>query len=175
MTVRVTPLMDDNVVAACIRKWDLRSLDDTIVMVRRLTSVAAFDDVVVVAPDHPGYTADLMEMNRRDPSTRSSWDRIVERTGTAAAGLWVPGRAVGFTAVRDGISSVFSVAVREEDRRTGLASRIMAASVVWALERGAEWQFIQVLGTNEAAIELYEGLGFNERYQYRYLQPMGER
>ena len=65
--------------------------------------------------------------------------------------------------------------MREEDRRTGLASRIMAASVVWALERGAEWQFIQVLGTNEAAIELYEGLGFSERYQYRYLQPMGER
>jgi ribosomal protein S18 acetylase RimI-like enzyme len=89
--------------------------------------------------------------------------------------LWVPGKAVGFVAVSEGISSVFSVAVREEHRRTGLATKIMAASAAWAIDRGAEWQFIQVLGTNGAAIELYEGLGFSERYQYRYLQPMGER
>jgi ribosomal protein S18 acetylase RimI-like enzyme len=89
--------------------------------------------------------------------------------------LWIPGRAVGFTAVSKGISSVFSVAVREADRRAGLATAIMSASSAWAIEQGAEWQFVQVLGRNEAAIELYEGLGFTERYRYSYLQPTGDR
>jgi ribosomal protein S18 acetylase RimI-like enzyme len=51
----------------------------------------------------------------------------------------------------------------------------MGASSAWALEEGAQWQFVQVLGTNAATIELYEGLGFTERYRYSYLQPTGER
>lgn len=175
MTVRVTPLMHDDIAATCARMWGLVPLDDTSVMVRRIPTTSTFGDVEVVPADHPTYTAQLMDLNRRDPSVRASWDRIVERTGSSAAGLWVPGRAVGFTVVCDGISSVFSVAVQEENRRTGLASKIMNASVAWAIDQGAEWQFIQVLGTNEAAIELYEGLGFSERYRYRYLEPIGER
>jgi GNAT superfamily N-acetyltransferase len=131
--------------------------------------------VDVVAANDPEYTAELIDLSYSYSSVRAAWDRIVERAGAAAVGLWVPGRAVGFTAVSEGISSVFSVAVREVDRRTGLATAIMSASSAWALEQGAEWQFVQVLGTNAAAIELYEGLGFTERYCYSYLQPTGER
>jgi ribosomal protein S18 acetylase RimI-like enzyme len=167
--------MDDEVAAACEDTWGLASLDDTMVMVRETPLVSGCGDVVVVPADDPAYTAELMHLNRRDPAVRSSWDRIVARIGLSAVGLWVPGRAVGFTAVRDGISSVFSVAVRESDRRAGLATSIMNVSARWASDQGAEWQFVQVLGTNRAAIELYEGLGFSERYQYRYMEPTGEQ
>lgn len=175
LTIRWTPLMDDEVAAACVRRWGLSPLDDTNVMVRPTPVVTGFGDVVVVPADDPEYTADLMRLNSRDPAIRSSWDRIVARSGSAAVGLWVPGRAAGFTVVCDGISSVFSVAVKEVDRRAGLATAIMNASAAWALEQGAEWQFVQVLGRNAAAIELYKGLGFTERYRYCYLQPTGER
>lgn len=174
MTIRWTPLMDDEVAAACMRTWGLSPLDDTNVMVRRTPFVAEYGDVAVVPADDAAFTADLMHMNERDPATRSSWDRIVARTGSSAVGLWMPGRAVGFTVVRDGISSVFSVAVKQEDRRMGLATSIMHASAGWALDQGAEWQFIQVLGTNSAATELYQGLGFADRYRYRYLESTGE-
>jgi ribosomal protein S18 acetylase RimI-like enzyme len=175
LTVRVTPLMEADVIAACLSDWGLSRRDATSVMVRRPASANDHDDVDVVAADNPEYTAELIDLNYSDPSVRAAWDRIVERAASAAVGLWIPGRAVGFTAVSKGISSVFSVAVREADRRAGLATAIMSASSAWAIEQGAEWQFVQVLGRNEAAIELYEGLGFTERYRYSYLQPTGER
>ncbi|MCL1600372.1 MAG: GNAT family N-acetyltransferase [Actinomycetia bacterium] len=174
LTVRVTPLMEDGVIAACLRDWGLARRDPTLVMVRRPEPANGHDDVVVVAADDPGYTAELIDLNYPDTSVRAAWDRIVERAGSSAVGLWVPGRAVGFTVVSNGIASVFSVAVREGNRRFGLATAIMNASAAWALERDVEWQFVQVLGTNAAAIELYEELGFIERYRYSYLQPTGE-
>lgn len=175
MTVRWTPLMDVDVAATCMDTWGLAPLDDTNVMVRETPLASEYEDVVVVPADDAAYTADLMHLNGRDPAIRSSWDRIAARAGSSAVGLWVPGRAVGFTAVCNGVSSVFSVAVRNDCRRTGLATRIMSASAAWAFDQGAEWQFVQVLGTNAAAIELYEGLGFSDRYRYRYMEPMGEQ
>jgi len=175
LTVRVTPLMEEGIIAACISDWGLTRRDATSVMVRRPTSTNRHDEVDVVAANDPQYTAELIDLNYSDASVRAAWDRIVERVGRSAVGLWIPGRAVGFTAVSHGISSVFSVAVREVHRRSGLATAIMGASSTWALEQGAQWQFVQVLGRNEAAIELYEGLGFTERYRYSYLQPTGER
>jgi ribosomal protein S18 acetylase RimI-like enzyme len=175
LTVRVTPLMEEGVIQACISDWGLERRDPTIVMVRRPASTNDHDDVDVVAADNLEYTAELIDLNYADSSVRAAWDRIVARAGAAAVGLWIPGRAAGFTVVSDGISSVFSVAVRASDRRTGLATAIMSASAAWALAHGAEWQFVQVLGRNEAAIELYEGLGFTERYRYSYLQPTGDQ
>ena len=175
LTVRVTPLMENDVVAACLSDWGLERRDPTIVMVRRQESANDHNVVDVVAADNPEYTAELIALNYPDSSVRAAWDRIVGRAGSSAVGLWVPGRAVGFTVVSNGIASLFSVAVREGNRRSGLATAIMDASAAWALERDVEWQFVQVLGTNTAAIELYEGLGFAERYRYSYLQPTGER
>lgn len=170
LTVRVTPLMDARVAEDCVCSWGLESVDKTTVLVRRPCPAGPFGDVVVVDAGDPAYTSDLFDLNRREPSVRDSWDRIVGRIGSQAIGLWIPGRAVAFAVVCAGISSVFSVAVAERDRRAGLATQIMSASAEWALDRGAEWQFVQVLGTNLPAIELYEGLGFTERYRYRYLQ-----
>jgi ribosomal protein S18 acetylase RimI-like enzyme len=174
VTVRITPLMDCNTTEACVRSWGLVHLDGTMVMVRTPPQTASYGDVVAVAADDVGFTAQLMTLDGRVPANRGAWDRVVKRAGLSAVGLWVPGKAVGFTAVVDGISSVFSVAVSEDHRRTGFATAIMDASAAWAVEQGAEWQFVQVLGTNRAATELYEGLGFSEHYRYSYLQPLGE-
>lgn len=173
LTVRVTPLMDEHIVAACAYDWGLVPLDETIVMVRRSTPTNGHNDVHVVAADDPAFTAELLDLNGRGSSDRAAWDRIVNRTGPSARGLWVPGRAVGFTVVSERISSVFSVAVRRRDRRSGLATAIMGASATWAIGNAAEWQFVQVLGTNATALRLYEKLGFRERYRYGYMQPTG--
>jgi ribosomal protein S18 acetylase RimI-like enzyme len=167
--------MDKKVANDCELKWGLEPRDETIVMLRRPSSDGSYGEVLVVQPDDAAYTSDLFDLNRHDSSLRASWDRIVERTRSSAVGLWIPGKAVGFAVVQDGIASVFSVAVRMNDRRRGLATGIMNASATWAVEEGAEWQFVQVLGTNRVAIELYERLGFGERYRYHYLQAPGGR
>jgi len=170
LTIRVTPLTEASTADACETTWELEPADRTVVMVRAPEVHQDHGVVTVVAPDDPRYTADLFDLNQRDPAKIASWNRIVERAGSRAVGMWVPGEAVGLAAVSEGICSVFSVAVHPHVRRTGLAKAVMDAASAWSIERGASWQFVQVLGTNTPAIELYEGLGFANRYEYSYLQ-----
>jgi len=50
-----------------------------------------------------------------------------------------------------------------------VALAIMTALVGWSAERGATTAYLQVLGDNERAHALYDGLGFVEHHRYRYL------
>jgi len=52
-------------------------------------------------------------------------------------------------------------------RRLGLL--VMAELLGWGAERGATTAYLQVLGDNERAHALYDGLGFVEHHRYRYL------
>jgi len=171
MTIRVTPLIDTDTVAECERTWGLESVDETFVMTRPLTSDSDTSGVEFVDAGDVSFVDELFALNGRTNSVRRQWQGIVERTGSSATGLRIPGDAVGFVAVNDGIASLFSVAVRPSLRRQGVATRIMDAAFVWAVERNAEIMALQVLGTNEPARKLYQKLGFVDAYMYRYLQP----
>jgi len=171
MTIRVTPLIDLDTITACERTWGLASLDETYVMTRLLPSDRDCSGVEFVEVGDETFVDELFALNGRTSSVRRQWQGIVERTGSSATGLRIPGDAVGFVAVSDGIASLFSVAVRPSLRRQGVATRIMDAAFVWSVERNAEIMALQVLGTNEAARELYRKLGFVDAYTYRYLQP----
>jgi ribosomal protein S18 acetylase RimI-like enzyme len=48
---------------------------------------------------------------------------------------------------------------------------VMAALLEWGAEQGATTAYLQVLGDNTAALELYAGLGFATHHAYRYLTP----
>lgn len=54
-------------------------------------------------------------------------------------------------------------------RRRGIGRALTRAALAEAVQRGARRAFLQVEETNEAAIEMYDGLGFTpaERYHYR--------
>jgi len=171
MTIRVTPLIDPDTIAVCNRTWGLASLDETFVMTRLLPSDRDGGCVEFVEAGNETFVDELFTLNGRTSSVRRQWQGIVERTGSAGTGLRIPGDAVGFVAVSDGIASLFSVAVRPSLRRQGVATRIMDAAFVWAVKMNAEIMALQVLGTNEAARELYRKLGFVDAYVYRYLQP----
>ena len=67
-----------------------------------------------------------------------------------------------------GISDVWVDPVR---RRGGLARAVMGAMLGWAAERGATTAYLQVTADNEAALALYERLGFVTHHAYRYLRP----
>ncbi len=47
----------------------------------------------------------------------------------------------------------------------------MAALLEWAAELGATTAYLQVLGDNEPALALYDGLGFTTHHAYAYLTP----
>jgi ribosomal protein S18 acetylase RimI-like enzyme len=55
----------------------------------------------------------------------------------------------------------------ERGRRLGLL--VMAELLEWGAERGATTAYLQVLGDNARAHQLYDGLGFVEHHRYRYL------
>jgi ribosomal protein S18 acetylase RimI-like enzyme len=171
LTVRITPLVENQTATSCADTWGLTSVDETLVLVREVEASEESAGVRVVAASDSQYTAELFELNGRDPTVLASWERIIKRIGDRAAGLWIPGAAVGFVAVSDHIGSVFSVAVGPDQQRKGLATQVMAAANAWAVDNGAASMFLQVVGTNDGAQALYKRLGFVEQYRYHYLQP----
>ncbi|MCL1598926.1 MAG: GNAT family N-acetyltransferase, partial [Actinomycetia bacterium] len=171
LAVRVTPLIDRPTVERCASTWGLSLLDETIVLARRPTRSIGGREVLVIDADDEGFAHELMDLNGRSGSDLKPWSRLVRRISPNAAGLWIPGQAVAFVAIYEGVASLFSLAVLESSRRIGVATKVMNAAFTWASARDAETLFIQVLGANVAGLALYERLGFDEMYRYHYLQP----
>jgi ribosomal protein S18 acetylase RimI-like enzyme len=74
----------------------------------------------------------------------------------------------GFGYVGEGLLGVFEVAVRPEYRRRGHAKRLMRALHAFGSENGAGKSFLQVAEDNEAALVLYQSLGYEPLYRYWY-------
>ncbi|HSJ71046.1 MAG TPA: GNAT family N-acetyltransferase [Acidimicrobiia bacterium] len=173
--VRVTPLIEPGVVDEIVESWGLERQDETIVMTAGGNARANAAAVQFIDPSDRAFTDDLHRLNARGPSAVEPWLRIVGRMAGRAAGLWIPDRACGVVALDGRFAPVYSVAVDPGHRRQGLATQIMAAAAAWSSDRGATTRFLQVLGTNAAAVSLYRGLGFEARYRYHYLTPTDDR
>jgi N-acetylglutamate synthase len=174
LVVRITPLVDQSVVEEIAESWGLASKDETIVMTASGPVRADGAAVQLVDPLDSAFTEDLHRLNGRGPSAVEPWLRIVDRMAGRAVGLWIPGQACGVVAIEERLAPVYSVAVDPGHLRQGLATQIMAAAAAWSRAQGATTRFLQVLGTNAAAVSLYEGLGFEARYRYHYLMAKSD-
>jgi len=174
LVVRETPLMSKATSEAVRVQWAFEPLDETRVMASRARKGELRDVRTVPVTDHR-FQADLAGLNGRSGSVAETLFRIHGRVSDRSTGVWIPRRAAAI-AVRDGDrAAVFSLAVSPESRRSGLATELMTAASTWASDQGVSELFVQVLGTNRPAVELYEALGFTERYRYRYLQAPPDR
>jgi N-acetylglutamate synthase len=79
--------------------------------------------------------------------------------------------ASGIAAYADDWVGFRSIHVDPDQRRRGLGTVVMAALLEWGAEQGATTAYLQVLGDNAPALELYAGLGFATHHAYRYLAP----
>ncbi|GMQ94563.1 MAG: GNAT family N-acetyltransferase [Acidimicrobiia bacterium] len=169
LIIRETPLMAEATSEAVRTRWAFEPLDETRVMTSKTRRGETGDVRAIPVTDHR-FLVDLAELNGRSDLAAATLRRIYGRVSDRSIGVWIPGRAAAI-AVKDGDrAAVFSVAVSPESRRTGLATQLMTAASTWAADQGVSELFVQVLGTNRSATELYEALGFTERYRYRYLQ-----
>lgn len=75
--------------------------------------------------------------------------------------------AIGRGTVDDGWLGITAVDVVSGMRRQGLAGAIMAALWDWGRELGADRSYLHVQNTNEAAVALYERLGYWVHHDYR--------
>ena len=89
----------------------------------------------------------------------------------AAVGTGGTTTAVGRGALTDGWLGVTAVTVAAGSRGQGLGTAVMAALTGWALARGAHSVYLQVLASNEPALELYRRNGFTEHHRYHYRRP----
>lgn len=71
----------------------------------------------------------------------------------------IDGAALGIFAMRTGSTS----------QRKGLASAVLASLLVAGVARGATMAWLQVVPTNKAASQLYQGFGFEVAARYHYL------
>jgi ribosomal protein S18 acetylase RimI-like enzyme len=79
--------------------------------------------------------------------------------------------AVGRAAVVGDLVHLSKIAVDPACRRRGLGTEIMIALGDWGAERGAVRCVLQVMTGNQAALSLYDRLGYAEHHRYRYWRP----
>jgi ribosomal protein S18 acetylase RimI-like enzyme len=77
--------------------------------------------------------------------------------------------ARGRGAVHDDWVGVSSLWTRADVRRTGLGTAVLRSLLEWGSEHGATTTYLQVVTSNVAAQELYEGLGYEVHHSYDYL------
>lgn len=93
---------------------------------------------------------------------------IAAHRGDDLAWATVPGVAAGLGVLQDNTVGVFNMATRVSERRSGHGSVILRSILGWASERGATNAYLQVVRSNEGAVALYKGLGFEFAYEYLY-------
>lgn len=144
--------------------------------------------VVQVADLDPAYEQDPDEMGQDvviGTTLTDEWLALYGRVEghEAAARAVIAGPAtVGFAQIGDPVEAIARVVVTGEwaglsavevlphRRRTGLATRLVVATLAWAVEHGADKAYLQTMGDNAAALALYEPFGFVHHHEYRYLQ-----
>ncbi len=126
----------------------------------------------VVATTLRGVTAGWLSLYRE--FRPADEDRAAE-IGESLAGLDrdhllfdLEGRAVGVGVVDGSLLGIFDVAVDPTTRRAGLGTRITQSILAWGASKGAGTSYLQVEDSNQAAVSLYRGMGFEETYRYWY-------
>lgn len=99
--------------------------------------------------------------------------RIRPATGYALATVDGQAAAVGLGVLERGWVGVFCMGTRTEFQRRGAAKAVLNALAAWGQAQGATQMYLQVMAKNQAAIALYEGVGFATTYQYHYREQTG--
>lgn len=76
--------------------------------------------------------------------------------------------AVALCVQDNDLAALMEVAVAGHVRRQGFGREILASALRWARISGARSAWLQVLDTNEPALQLYRTFGFEEVYEYHY-------
>ena len=78
--------------------------------------------------------------------------------------------ACASAAIEDGYMLLQNVIVSKEFRGRGLGENICRAIIARAGENGAHHAYLQVVQTNDVALNLYKKLGFHKSYSYWYMK-----
>jgi ribosomal protein S18 acetylase RimI-like enzyme len=74
----------------------------------------------------------------------------------------------GYGVIENNMVGIFDIIVRENNRGNGCGEELVKSIVSKAKTEGATMAYLQVINTNTIAKNLYEKLGFKEKYKYWY-------
>ena len=96
-----------------------------------------------------------------DPWSRESFHRLLSQLALVADdGDEVVGYIVAHWAGEE--SEILNLAVHPEQRRRGIARRLVEEAVVRLVAKGVRLVFLEVRESNEGALAFYDGLGFRQ-------------
>jgi GNAT superfamily N-acetyltransferase len=106
------------------------------------------------------------------PDRAPGWRGIIERIDLPAAYALVNvakvPAAAGLAVVDADLLGLFEIIVAPSHRRQGLGHSFTASLIAWGRSKGATRAYLQVVEDNNAAIAMYEQLGFRHVYSYWY-------
>ena len=76
--------------------------------------------------------------------------------------------ACGMAVVEHEVAGLFDVVVHPDSRRRGHGRALVESLLARASAMGAQHAYLQVVADNKAALALYESMGFEPLYEYRY-------
>lgn len=147
-------------------------LDETLVLTRRLAPVAELEGRAFVELPIDAWLPAYVAFSKADPTWTATHEAMLRAIpGVACFGALISAEdvvAVGL-AVREGpVVGCFDLVVDPNHRRCGHGRELMLSLMAWGAAQGATSGYLQVVAANNAAISLYAGLGFGERYRYWY-------
>jgi ribosomal protein S18 acetylase RimI-like enzyme len=168
---RLSPLAGDDP-DSILHRAGYRHADETQVMIASLGDLRIGPDVNIDAVPSPAWSAGFAAANGISPAMRDVHDRMLASIlmPTGYATLVADGKpiAYGLAVVERGMVGLFDIVTLPEARRRGAGRLLVKSLLGWGRSQGASSAYLQVLGSNEAARALYDGIGFREAYRYHY-------
>jgi len=175
---RVTPLTSPKIVEFLINQGFKR---------RGNTQVMAFSGFGVSATKGPGqqivehpvtdphWQKQILELENIDEKDAAAFIQLLEKLPPISVGLSLvknDGTGIGaaYASCKNKLGSIFALEVASDQRGKGFGRLLMNYLIVWLRENGAEQITLQVVVDNKVAVGLYRSMGFEEKYQYYYLE-----
>jgi ribosomal protein S18 acetylase RimI-like enzyme len=97
-----------------------------------------------------------------------AYGRMMRSLGPIAFAATVTDVGIGFGVVERGWIGYYGIGTASHARRQGVGTAIMCALTERGIEHGATNAYLQVDHANDAAQQMYAGMGFTRSYGYHY-------
>ena len=152
-----------------------RSEGNALVMTRDLTSLGPVPvaDFRIESDLSADWFDLAVSMTAIEKSRKAFFEKILSAIVPTHgfASVWHHGNAaaIGMGVIERGWVGLFDIVTAPERRREGHATNLVLNMMRWGKKMGADAAYLQVVKGNDAAVRLYEGLGFTSAYEYWYL------
>lgn len=168
---RVNPLTGPRVVSA-LDAADWRAHDRSLVLARALEAADPDPRARALAPLDPVFLAAQRELQGYDEARTERLAAILGALDLPAVGMVLVDRdavvAAALFDIADGIMFAGNVVTAPAERRKGYGRSLMQSGLAWGCAQGARVASHNVQADNDAAIRLYESLGYRLQYDYVY-------